>query len=150
MNENKTWLITGCSSGFGRELAIQVAEKGEQVIATVRKEEQRAPLEALAPGLIEAILMDVQFPDQIEAGVEHIKNKYGRLDVLVNNAGYGEIGPLEDIDEKKMIRQMDVNVYGPIRLIRACLPIMRKANVQDMSWNVNFHVDVREEQWSKD
>lgn len=126
MNENKTWLITGCSTGFGRELAVYVAEQGEQVVATVRKEEQRAALEALVPGYIEAVLMDVQFPDQVSTGVEHIIKKHGRIDVLVNNAGYGEIGPLEDMDEKKMIRQMDVNVYGPIRLIRAVLPIMRK------------------------
>lgn len=125
MNDKKTWLITGCSTGFGRELALYVARQGEQVVATVRKEEQRQALEQEVPGLIDAILMDVQHPEQVTAGVKHIADKYGRLDVLVNNAGYGDIGPMEDIDEDRMIRQIDVNVYGPVRLIRAVMPMMR-------------------------
>ena len=126
MEYNKTWLITGCSTGFGRELAVYVARKGENVVATVRKEEQRAELEAEGEGRIDAILMDVQYVEQVDAGVDYIVNKYGRIDVLVNNAGYGEIGPMEYIDEAKMERQFNVNVYGPIRLIRAIMPIMRK------------------------
>lgn len=125
MMKNKVWLITGCSTGFGRELAICVARHGEQVVGTVRKEAQKEELEALAPGKIKAVIMDVQYPDQIEQGISQILADYGRLDVLVNNAGYGEIGPIEDIDEARMIRQFDVNVYGPIRLIRAVLPTMR-------------------------
>lgn len=125
MMNKKIWLITGCSTGLGRSLAMYVAAQGDQVIGTVRKEEQLASLEALAPNNIKAILMDVQSQAQIDAGVAFIKDTYGRLDVLVNNAGYGEIGTIEDTSESQVIRQMDVNVYGPLRLMRATLPMMR-------------------------
>ena len=126
MNSEKVWLITGCSTGFGWELTKYVAGRGEQVVATVRKENQIAEIESLAPDKIKCILMDVQHLDQINQGVAFIKEEFGRLDVLVNNAGYGEIGPVEEISDEAMQRQFDVNVFGPIRLMRAALPIMRE------------------------
>ena len=126
MSKNKTWLITGCSSGFGRELAKYVADQGDRVVATVRKESQIEEINNLSSGHIDSILMDVTNTDQINKGISYINEKYDGVDVLVNNAGYGEIGPIEEISDEKTLKQIDVNVHGPIRLIRAVLPAMRK------------------------
>ncbi len=125
MEINKVWLITGCSTGLGRAMAVYIANRGDQVVATVRKNSQIDELEALVPGKIKAILMDVSSPEQIQKGVTEILTEYDQIDVLVNNAGYGELGPIEQIGEHEVHRQFDVNVYGPLRLIRAVLPSMR-------------------------
>lgn len=122
--ETRNWLITGCSTGLGRALAIYVANQGDKVVGTVRKDAQIAELEALHP-YIKGVLLDVQSQAQIDAGIDYIKTNYGRLDVLVNNAGYGEIGTIEDTAEEQVVRQMDINVYGPLRLMRGILPMMR-------------------------
>ena len=122
----KIWLITGCSSGFGRELAIYTAQQGDQVIATVRKEAQVADLNKAVPGKIDTILMDVCYNEQIKSGIHYIIETYGRLDVLVNNAGYGSIGPVEEIGDEEVKRQFEVNVFGVVSLIRESLPHMRK------------------------
>lgn len=123
--KDRVWLITGCSTGFGRELAKIVAAKGEKVIGTVRKEEQMSELESIHPDLIKAILLDVQKQDTIHTATELIEKDYGRLDVLVNNAGYGSLGPIEDTSEEEIQRQFDVNVFGCIRMIKLALPFMR-------------------------
>lgn len=120
------FFITGCSTGFGRELAQVAAAQGATVIGTLRKQDQFADFEALAPGKIHALLMDVTSSDQVNAGIADTIAKFGRIDVLVNNAGYGSLGPVEAVDDTEMHRQFDVNVYGPIRLIRAVMPHMRK------------------------
>ncbi|HAP62851.1 MAG TPA: short-chain dehydrogenase/reductase [Cytophagales bacterium] len=120
------WLITGCSTGFGRELCKVVAAKGDIAVGTVRKAEQQAELEALAPDNIMAILLDVAKPDEVTAGVQAALDKYGRIDVLVNNAGYGSPGGLEETPEEEMYRQFEVNVFGAVRMARAVLPAMRK------------------------
>ena len=121
----KVWFITGCSTGFGRELAQVAAAKGDFVYGTVRQATQMADLEALAPGQIKALLLDVTHPATIKAGVQAALDAHGRIDVLVNNAGYGSLGPLEVVPEEEMFRQFDVNVFGPVRLIQAVLPSMR-------------------------
>lgn len=120
------FFISGCSTGFGRELAQVAAAHGAIVVGTLRKQEQVAALEALAPGKIHAVLMDVTSTEQVDSGIAKTIEKFGRIDVLVNNAGYGSLGPVEAVDDTEMHRQFDVNVYGPIRLIRAVMPHMRK------------------------
>lgn len=120
------FLITGCSTGFGRELAQVAASKGAIVVGTLRKESQIPALEALSPGNIHAVLMDVTSTEQIEAGVREAISRFGRIDVLVNNAGYGSLGPVEAVTDQEMQAQFEVNVFGPIKLIRAVLPQMRK------------------------
>ncbi len=120
------FFISGCSSGFGRELAQVAAAHGATVVGTLRKQEQFAAFEALAPGKIHAVLMDVTSTEQVNNGIAETIEKFGRIDVLVNNAGYGSLGPVEAVEDAEMHRQFDVNVYGPIRLIRAVLPHMRK------------------------
>lgn len=122
---NKVWLITGCSTGFGRELIREVSERGEIAIGTVRKQDQIADLEAINPELVKGIVLDVQQQSTIDEAAKFIKEKYGRLDVLVNNAGYGTLGPIEDTDEEEVQRQFDVNVFGCVRMMKLALPFMR-------------------------
>ncbi len=122
----KIYLITGCSKGFGRELAKYVSAQGDQVIATVRKQDQISEINALHEANIDTIIMDVSNIDQVNQGVNYILKEYGRVDVLINNAGYGEIGAIEDVSEERAQYQMDVNVHGPLRLMRAVLPAMRR------------------------
>lgn len=102
-----------------------VAEKGERVVGTVRNEEQVAELEAINPDLVKGIVLDVQKKDTIDAADQLLKTSYGRLDVLVNNAGYGTLGPIEETQEEEIQRQFDVNVFGCVRMIKLALPFMR-------------------------
>lgn len=122
----RVWLITGCSTGFGRELVKIVAEKGEIAIGTLRKEEQIAELEAINPDLVKGVILDVQKQETIDQTAQIIEKEYGRLDVLVNNAGYGTLGPIEETSEEEIQRQFDVNVFGCIRMMKLALPFMRK------------------------
>lgn len=122
----RVWLITGCSTGFGRELVKVVAAKGEIAIGTVRKQEQIDDLEAIDPDLVRGVLLDVQKQDTIDQTARVIEKEYGRLDVLVNNAGYGTLGPIEETSEEEIQRQFDVNVFGCIRMMKLALPFMRK------------------------
>lgn len=124
--DKRIWLITGCSTGFGRELAKVVAENGEMVLGTVRKHEQIEELESLNKDLIKGIVLDVQDQTTIDKATELVEDLYGRVDVLVNNAGYGSIGAIEETSDEEMIRQFDVNVYGCVRMIKMVLPFMRK------------------------
>ena len=121
----KIWLITGCSTGFGRELARIVSDKGDIAIGTVRKQEQVAALESLGAH-IKGVVLDVQNQSTIDMLNQWINQHYGQLDVLVNNAGYGSLGPLEETTEEEMQRQFDVNVFGCVRMIKMVLPMMRK------------------------
>ncbi|SDM43927.1 NADP-dependent 3-hydroxy acid dehydrogenase YdfG [Catalinimonas alkaloidigena] len=121
----KIWLITGCSTGFGRELAKLAAGKGDKVVGTVRKPEHQESLETLSEN-ITAVLMDVTDHATVAAGVQKAIDLHGRIDVLVNNAGYGSLGSVEEVTEEETFRQFDVNVFGALRLIRAVLPHMRQ------------------------
>ncbi len=124
--DRRVWLITGCSTGFGRELVKVVAGKGEIAIGTVRKKEQIPDLEAINPELVKAVILDVQKQDTIDQAAKLIQEHYGRLDVLVNNAGYGTLGPIEETEEDEIQRQFDVNVFGCVRMMKLALPFMRK------------------------
>lgn len=121
----KVWFITGCSTGFGRELAKVAAAKGDFVVGTLRKREQMADFESLAPGQMMALLLDVTKAEEIQTGVQQVLEAKGRIDVLVNNAGYGSIGPIEEVSGEELRRQFEVNVFGAVDLIRAILPSMR-------------------------
>ncbi len=124
--KESVWLITGCSTGFGRELAKIAVKHGDFVVGTLRKESQVADFEALSPGNIKAVLMDVTNPAQVKEGVQEALNWKGKIDVLVNNAGYGVLGSVEEVTEEAMHQQFEVNVYGAVRLIKAVMPQMRK------------------------
>lgn len=122
---SKVWFITGCSSGFGRELALFAAGKGDTVIGTLRKKAQVDEFDKLVDGFTHGVLVDVRNSEDIRNAVELVNKKFGRIDVLVNNAGYGSMGPLEEVTEEEMLNQFEVNVFGAVRLIKAVLPIMR-------------------------
>jgi NAD(P)-dependent dehydrogenase (short-subunit alcohol dehydrogenase family) len=122
----KQLLITGVSSGFGRALAQEALAMGHRVVGTVRNEQAGEDFEALAPGQARARLLDVTDFDAIDAVVADIEEAIGPVDVLVNNAGYGHEGILEESPLADMRRQFDVNVFGAVAMMKAVLPYMRR------------------------
>jgi NAD(P)-dependent dehydrogenase (short-subunit alcohol dehydrogenase family) len=116
---DETALITGCSSGIGQSTARHFVDDGWTVYATAREEGDIADLDCRTDEL------DVTSGADIDRVVDRAIEEEGRLDCLVNNAGYGQYGPLEDVPTDELHRQFDVNVYGPHRLTRAVLPHMR-------------------------
>lgn len=125
MSSFKTLLITGANSGFGLALAREALAAGHRVVGTVRTEQARAELEALAPGQVFGRLLDVTDLDAIPGVVAEIEASFGPLDVLVNSAGYGHEGILEESPLEAMRRQFEVNVFGAVAMIQAVLPAMR-------------------------
>ena len=125
MSSNKLLLITGVSSGFGRALSEQALAQGHRVVGTVRNAQDAQAFEALCPGRAHARLLDVTQFDAIGAMVAQIEADLGAVDVLVNNAGYGHEGILEESPLSDLRRQFDVNVFGPVAMIKAVLPFMR-------------------------
>ena len=119
------WFITGCSSGFGRALAQRIIQRGWRAIVTSRDVSQVADLASSAGDRALALALDVTKPRQVEAAVKAAKDKFGRIDVLVNNAGYGYQSTAEEGDESEIRAQFDTNVFGLFALTRAVLPIMR-------------------------
>ncbi|SEH15754.1 NADP-dependent 3-hydroxy acid dehydrogenase YdfG [Natronorubrum sediminis] len=115
-------LITGCSSGIGHATAAAFLSDGWQVFATARNADDITELEEAGCTTFE---LDVTDPDQVSRAVERVVEVAGAIDCLVNNAGYAQMGPLEDVPTADLHRQFDVNVYGPHRLARAALPHMR-------------------------
>ncbi|EJJ30329.1 oxidoreductase [Rhizobium sp. CF142] len=122
----KQFLITGVSSGFGRAFAQAALEKGHRVVGTVRDEEAAALFESLAPGRAMAVRLDVTDIEAIEPAVAGIERAIGPVDVLINNAGYGHEGTLEESPIEEMRRQFEVNVFGAVGMMKAVLPFMRR------------------------
>ncbi|MBB5873112.1 NAD(P)-dependent dehydrogenase (short-subunit alcohol dehydrogenase family) [Allocatelliglobosispora scoriae] len=120
------WLITGCSSGLGRALAIKLAEAGEKVIATARRPETIDDLARRYSGTLVTGALDVREPAQCQAAVDLAVDCFGGVDVLVNNAGYGQFGAVEEVSDAELAAQFETNVFGPWRLTRAVLPLWRE------------------------
>lgn len=114
-------IITGASRGIGRCLAETLGTAGMTVVATARSVDDLADVPASLK-----LVMDVTNIASIQAAVDQVASTYGRVDVLVNNAGIGQRGAIEDVSEAEVQHSFDVNVYGPLRLIRAVVPIMRR------------------------
>jgi NAD(P)-dependent dehydrogenase (short-subunit alcohol dehydrogenase family) len=125
MSAIKTLLITGVSSGFGRALAQEALAMGHRVIGTVRNEQARREFEALAASNAIGRILDVTDYDAIDGVVADIEETVGPVDVLVNNAGYGHEGVMEESPLAEMRRQFDVNVFGAVAMMKAVLPYMR-------------------------
>jgi NAD(P)-dependent dehydrogenase (short-subunit alcohol dehydrogenase family) len=125
MPHNKTLFITGVSSGFGRALATQALAAGHRVVGTVRRESARQDFNALHPGNAYARLLDLTDFGAINGVVAEVEEEIGPIDVLVNNAGYGHEGILEESPLDEMRRQFDVNVFGAVAMVKAFLPYMR-------------------------
>lgn len=125
MTHPKRIFITGVSSGFGLALAREALAAGHEVVGTLRQADGIAPFEALAPGRAHARLLDVTDEAAIGAVVSAVEAQLGPIDVLVNNAGYGHEGVMEESPLSEMRRQFDVNVFGAVAMMRAVLPGMR-------------------------
>jgi NAD(P)-dependent dehydrogenase (short-subunit alcohol dehydrogenase family) len=125
MNPSRLILITGVSSGFGRALAREALDAGHRVVGTLRKAHAVAAFEALAPGRAHARLLDVTDFEAIAPMVRGIEDTLGPIDVLVNNAGYGHEGVMEESPLDELRRQFEVNVFGAVAMMQAVLPGMR-------------------------
>ncbi len=126
MNQTKTILITGVSSGFGQALAETALAAGHKVIGTVRQASAVSAFETHASGNAYARQLDLTDTSAIANVVEDIETTLGPVDVLVNNAGYGHEGILEESPTEEMRRQFEVNVFGAVEMIQALLPFFRK------------------------
>ncbi|BCH62441.1 MULTISPECIES: oxidoreductase [Rhizobium/Agrobacterium group] len=121
----KTFFITGANSGFGLAIATAAARMGHQVIGTVRSEIARSALAAAVPA-IHPVLCDVTAFDRIPDVVRDTEEKHGPVDVLINNAGYGHEGVIEESPLEEMRRQFDVNVFGAVAVAKAFIPRFRE------------------------
>ncbi len=129
MSETKSarvWFITGSSTGFGRLLAEEVLRRGERVIATARNVSQLEELKNRFPDQIHTFALDVTKPAEIESVAAQAIAAFGHVDVLVNNAGYGVNGAIEEVSEDEFEPMFQTNLYGLIRMTRAFLPHLRQ------------------------
>ncbi len=126
MAHQKTFLITGVSSGLGAAFASAALAAGNRVVGTVRKSDDGAAFAAGAPDRAHPLLLDVTDFDRIPAAVAQAEQAAGPIDVLVNNAGYGHEGTLEESPLEELRRQFDANVFGAVAMIKAVLPGMRE------------------------
>lgn len=125
MNNHKVVLITGVSSGIGKEAAKLLAAKGLKVYGAARNIDKMKELTSFG---IEILPLDVTDEKSIEACVSHILNQEKRIDILINNAGYGSFGPVEVVPLEEARRQFEVNLFGLAALIQKVLPVMRAQN----------------------
>lgn len=122
---NRVWLITGASSGFGRAITEAAVAAGDIVIATARNASVLADIADAHPGQVEALPLDITDTAAIDAAVADVIKRHGRIDVLVNNAGRGHVGALEETTDAELRSLFEVHVFGPAALTRAVLPHMR-------------------------
>ena len=142
--EKPVWFITGCSTGFGRELAKILLARGDRVAVTARDKTKVADLVEGYGQTALALTLDVANQREIEAAVEAARKTFGRIDVLVNNAGYGYLAAVEEGDDADIRAMFDTNVFGLAAMTRAALPIMRAqksgaiVNISSMGGFIGF------------
>eukprot|EP01035_Chromulina_nebulosa_P006208 gene6208-8398_t len=122
---NKVWIITGCSTGFGRELAKLTLKQGYRVGVASRNTDDVKDIVEGYPETALAVKLDVTKPDEIKSAVEQVKQKFGRVDVLVNNAGIGYFGAVEESEDDEVRRMFEINYFGLVNMTKEVLPIMR-------------------------
>ena len=122
----RVWLITGGSSGFGRALAEAALARGDRVAVTARRTQGLEGLVRRAPERAHAVALDLTDPEGIRRAADEVLGRFGRVDVLVNNAGHGQVGAVEETTEEELREIFDVHVFGPAALVRAVLPSMRR------------------------
>ena len=137
----RVWLVTGVSSGFGLELARVLLKRGETVVGTLRQEGSRAGFESLAPGRAHARVLDVTDTRGIPSVVRDVVREFGGIDVLVNNAGYGLLGAVEELDDAQARRVIETNYFGTLNMIRAVIPHFRargRGHIVNISSSAGF------------
>jgi NAD(P)-dependent dehydrogenase (short-subunit alcohol dehydrogenase family) len=122
----RVWLITGSSAGFGREIAEAALAHGDSVVATARRPETLADLAESAPDRVLTVPLDVTSQDQIDAAVAAALDRFGQIDVLVNNAGHGSVGAIEEVAMEDLRGLMEIMFFGAFALTQAVLPHMRE------------------------
>ncbi len=122
----KVWFISGCSTGFGRALSLELLAQGYQVVVTARKVADIADILAINEANTLGLALDVTVPEQVTAAVQAAIAHFGRIDVLVNNAGIGYFGAVEESEEAEVRRMFEINVFGLAKLTQEVLPFMRK------------------------
>ncbi|MBB1159595.1 MULTISPECIES: oxidoreductase [Amycolatopsis] len=124
--DGRVWLITGCSSGFGRELAQAALAAGDRVLATARNPETLAGLVESGGDRVRAAALDVTDPAQIDAAVQTALDEFGRIDVLVNNAGHGTVGAVEELEMADLRAVLEVMFFGAVAMTKAVVPLLRE------------------------
>ncbi len=135
----KNWFITGVSRGIGKALAEAALARGDTVVGTVR---EGKPQIASGKGTFHCLTLEMRDPKAIESTVLRAFELAGSLDVVVNNAGYGLLSPVEEVSDVEMARLFEVNVFGPMRVIRAVLPRLRaqrSGHIINISTGGNYH-----------
>ena len=122
----KIIFITGVSSGFGKDLLTEAAKSGHTVIGTVRKKDQIETINQILPGKTFGVLLDVNQHDKVREALQHIIDRFGKIDVVINNAGYGIMGAVEEISMEEARMQMETNFFGALAVTQAAIPHMRK------------------------
>jgi NAD(P)-dependent dehydrogenase (short-subunit alcohol dehydrogenase family) len=126
---SKVWLVTGSSRGFGRAIAEAVLAAGDKLVATARKPGQLADLVERYGDQVRAVALDVTDAEASRQAIAAAVDTFGRLDVLVNNAGYGDVGSIEDMSEDDFRAQIETNLFGVVNVTRAAIPVMRRQGV---------------------
>lgn len=121
---NSVWLVTGCSTGFGRELVRALLRRGDRVVVTARNAATLAEFTSHGNALV--VALDVTVPLQVSDVVRQAEARFGRIDVLVNNAGYGYLAAVEEGEDDEVRAMFETNVFGLIRVTKAVLPGMRQ------------------------
>jgi NAD(P)-dependent dehydrogenase (short-subunit alcohol dehydrogenase family) len=124
--KNKVWFITGCSTGFGRELSLEVLKAGYKAVVTARKVEDVQDIVDQYPGTALALKLDVTKPAEVEDSVKQALKHFNTIDVLVNNAGIGYFGAIEESEEDEVRRMFEINFWGLAAMTKAVLPTLRK------------------------
>jgi NAD(P)-dependent dehydrogenase (short-subunit alcohol dehydrogenase family) len=121
----ETWFITGTSTGFGRAFAEYAIERGHNVVATARNVAALASLAKAVPGRVLTLALDVTRSADAQAAIKAAVERFGRIDVLINNAGYGVVGAFEETSDEELRALMDTNFFGAMNVTRAALPPLR-------------------------
>jgi len=138
------WFITGSSSGFGDAFARHAISRGYRIVATARDRSKLSALQALAPDRVLVQRLDVTGAGEPEAAVAAAIDRFGRIDVLINNAGYGVVGAVEETPESELRAQMETNFFGAVAVIQAVLPILRSqrsgaiVNISSLGGQLSF------------
>lgn len=141
---DKVWFITGASSGFGRAFAAHAIARGHRVVATARDPGKLGQLVQLAPDRVAALKLDVTRSSDAETAIAAARARFGRIDVLINNAGFAVVGALEETSDADLRAQMETNFFGAMAVTRAALPLFRAqacgaiVNISSMGGQMSF------------